>query len=147
MPNILQQLPRAGLIRRLAAAAYDLLLLTAMLFVIGMITVAFNQGKEFNISYSIPLFGLLFFGFFWTKGGQTLGMRAWRIALMTEQGERVNWKQSSIRYMAAGLSLVCGGMGFFWSWIDKDKRTWHDMLSKTYLVHTKEEHFKFDKKN
>ena len=36
---------------------------------------------------------LLFFGIFWQRAGQTLGMQAWRIKLVTDSGDPPTWRQ------------------------------------------------------
>jgi uncharacterized RDD family membrane protein YckC len=76
----------------------------------------------------------VFFGWFWTHGGQTLGMRAWRLKLLDSSGNPVTWRQSLIRYGAAWLSLLALGLGYIWVWIDPQGLSWHDRLSGTRLV-------------
>ncbi|TNF33915.1 MAG: RDD family protein [Gammaproteobacteria bacterium] len=76
----------------------------------------------------------LFFGWFWTHGGQTLGMKTWRLLLQTSDGHNLNWSQAGLRFVAAILSWIVLGLGFIWSLIDKDKRTWHDIISATVLI-------------
>ncbi|MDR1075049.1 MAG: RDD family protein [Xanthomonadaceae bacterium] len=70
----------------------------------------------------------------WRRGGQTLGMRPWRLHLCDADGRvparNALWK----RYAAATLSLLLGGLGFWWAWIDRDRLTWHDRLSGTRLI-------------
>ncbi len=129
---------RPGLLRRLAAVIYDLFLLIALLFVATAVILPLNHGEAFT-DYPIvyPLFLLtlsfLFYGWFWTHGGQTLGLRAWHLNVLTENQKNINWYQALLRFLAAILSWLFLGLGFFWSLIDKDKRCWHDYLSKTAL--------------
>jgi uncharacterized RDD family membrane protein YckC len=80
------------------------------------------------------LIAFAFFGWFWVHGGQTLGMRAWRLRLVSADGGPVSWKQAAIRFAAALLSWSCLGLGFFWALIDREKRAWHDRLSGTRLI-------------
>jgi uncharacterized RDD family membrane protein YckC len=74
-------------------------------------------------------------GWFWVHGGQTLGMRAWRLRLVsaTNNGP-VSWQQALKRFAAALLSWCCLGAGFLWALFDREKRTWHDRLSGTRLI-------------
>ncbi|MDB6162853.1 MAG: hypothetical protein JWL98_285, partial [Xanthomonadaceae bacterium] len=37
------------------------------------------------------------------------------------------------RYAIGTVSLVLGGAGFWWAWIDRDGLTWHDRLSRTQI--------------
>ncbi len=118
---------------------YDGLLLFAVLFAATLIILPFNHGQAFapdNALYSVYLLvvSFFYFGWFWTHGGQTLGMRAWGVRLLGGRAVRVSWRESLIRYLAALVSLVPFGLGFFWAGIDHEKRAWHDHLSGTRLV-------------
>jgi uncharacterized RDD family membrane protein YckC len=81
--------------------------------------------------FAAPAF---FFAWFWTHGGQTLGMRAWRLKLLDRSGAVVTWRQSLVRYAGAWLSLLAFGLGYLWVWIDRDGLAWHDRLSNTRIV-------------
>ncbi len=71
----------------------------------------------------------------WRRGGQTLGMRPWRIALTgQDQWNRPGWRALWLRYAVGTLSLLCGGLGFCWAWFDRDRLTWHDRASGTRIV-------------
>jgi len=132
--------PGASLIKRLLAMFYDLLLLTAVLLVVASIPVALNGGKAYFhplISLVYLLVAYLFFAWFWMHGGQTLGMRAWKLKVLSDNGANLDWKQSAIRFAAAGLSLIPVGMGYLWILFDADNLSWHDKLSKSRIVSTK----------
>jgi len=125
--------------RRLAAIAYDLLLLIAILFVATIPLLIINRGH--SIAAGDPVYTLyltivifLFYGWFWTHGGQTLGMRAWRVKVQTRDGRTLSWGQSFVRLTAATISWLVLGLGFVWSLFDKDKLTWHDRISETELI-------------
>lgn len=130
--------------RRLAAILYDTVLVIAVCiagFAIVYIPMAQISGST-DIGGN-PLFtlylGLLAVSFhlwFWTHGGQTLGMRAWRIRVINDQGEAPSLQQALLRYAVACLSLAAFGIGFLWSLFDEQGRTWHDILSGTRLVLT-----------
>ena len=49
-------------------------------------------------------------------------------------GESLSIKQSCIRYASYYLSILPLGLGYFWILINKDKRTWHDLLSGSAVV-------------
>lgn len=70
----------------------------------------------------------------WRRGGQTLGMRPWRLQVLDLAGNvpatRALWR----RYAVASVSLLLGGLGFWWAWIDRDRLTWHDRASGTRLA-------------
>lgn len=130
-----------GLVRRLAAIFYDSWLL-AGLWLLGAAVDTFVQAglgtsdAPFRLPLQIYLLAcpFIFFGWFWTHGGQTLGMRAWRLKLLDQAGEPVNWRQSLVRVAAAHLSLFALFAGYLWMLLDRDRLTWHDRLSRTRLV-------------
>ena len=140
-PDFDQAVP-AGIMRRLAAMLYDTVLVCALVVVafaalylplaIGFgITETKNQPLWF-IYMLLIVMG--FYVWFWTHGGQTLGMRAWRIRLFSKDGGGVSYGQAAIRFLVAILSLGALGLGFIWSLFDEKKRTWHDIASGTQMV-------------
>jgi uncharacterized RDD family membrane protein YckC len=73
---------------------------------------------------------VIFFSYFWTKSGQTIGMRAWRLRVQTNDGNLISWSQSVIRCMGALL-----GLGNLVVLVDfKNKKALQDYLSKTEVV-------------
>ena len=70
----------------------------------------------------------------WRGGGQTLGMRPWRLHLQAANGDAPGHKALWLRYTVGSLSLLACGLGFWWAWIDRDRLTWHDRASGTRLV-------------
>lgn len=127
-----------GFLRRLAAILYDLLLLIAVLFVATALLLPLNKGEAFTVQqFFYPLYLLtisfLFYAWFWTHGGQTLGLRAWKIKVLTFDQKPISWKQALLRFVTAILSWGIFGLGFLWILIDKDHRSWYDNLSKTAL--------------
>ena len=71
---------------------------------------------------------------FWTRAGQTIGMRAWRLHLVSVDGVPVSQRQAWLRFGMAIISLLALGIGFLWSLFDRDRRCWHDMVSGTRLI-------------
>lgn len=112
--------PRAGLPRRLAAIVYDGLLLIGVLVgatalalglvvaVIGGAAFQANNPLAGNPFFQTYLFLVCFFfyGGFWTHGGQTLGMRAWRLRLQRRDGQGIGWWQALLRFLVGGLWLA-----------------------------------------
>jgi uncharacterized RDD family membrane protein YckC len=142
-----------GVFRRIAAIIYDVFLLFAVLFIATLIPAYFLSPESFVANpannsvvheLDIPLQGwiyrgyllmliIVFYGWFWRKSGQTLGMQAWRIKLENLNGDQPSWTQCVIRVLVASVSLAAGGLGFWWIWLDRDSRAWHDRASKTVL--------------
>ena len=129
----------AGLRRRLAAAAYDWVLLAGVIAIYGFAAVLLRGGVAVEpntpwFSAGLVAIPAVFFGWFWTHGGQTLGMLAWRIEVVTVGGGPLRWRHALIRFFAAALSLLPAGLGFLWSIPDREHATWHDRLSGTRTV-------------
>lgn len=128
-----------GLLRRLAAMLYDgLLLLALMVVATSLITLPLGMPRgSGRVLFQIFLFELIplaFFTGFWTWGGQTLGMRAWRLRLVREDGQPPVWSDALKRHLAAILSWLVFGLGFLWILVDPQRLAWHDRLSHTRLV-------------
>ncbi|QNP41395.1 RDD family protein [Lysobacter solisilvae (ex Woo and Kim 2020)] len=70
----------------------------------------------------------------WRRGGQTLGMRPWRIRVVTADGSAASWSTLWARYAVGTLSLLLAGSGFWWAWLDRERRTWHDRASGMRVV-------------
>ncbi|WP_262964481.1 RDD family protein [Methylobacter psychrophilus] len=128
-----------GFLRRLAALIYDLFLLIALLFLATALLLPFTTGEAVSaqqlLIYRIYLLVISFFfyGWFWTHGGQTLGLRAWKIKVLTLDQKTINWYQALLRFTTAIVSWGFFGLGFLWILLDKDQRSWYDHLSKTAL--------------
>ncbi len=129
-------------LRRLLAILYDSLLLACVILVATLLFywVAgdnFSHDPILRIVYQsyLLILSYLFFGWFWTHGGQTLGMRAWRLRLLQQTDlQPITWKQALVRYLGATLSWLALGLGFLWVLLDRQNRAWHDRLSSTVLV-------------
>jgi len=135
---------KSSLPRRLAAMFYDAWLVAA-LWLIGSTADAFirmklggapGEGQHWLLQIYLSLAPMVFYVGFWTHGGQTLGMRAWRIRVVNDQGSAISLPQAVSRYLFAILSLIPLGLGFIWAAFDRDSAAWHDRLSHTWLVVT-----------
>lgn len=136
-----------ALLRRIGALAYDLMTVAALIFIAGaavVVPVGMIWGSETLIGdhllfrlYLAAVF-LGFFGGFWTHGGQTLGLRAWKLRLVRADGGPVGWKQAAARMAAAIPSVGLLGLGYLWILVDRDGLAWHDRLSGTHIVSSRE---------
>ncbi len=130
----------ATFLRRLGAMLYDGLLLSALLMVAALpVVLIAGANSEFfkSPAYTLYLYviSFLFFGWFWTHGGQTLGMRSWKLQVTCDDGFTLGWDNALIRFLGATLSLCVFGIGFFWILLDSEKLAWHDRLSRTHVLH------------
>jgi len=129
----------ASLFVRLAALLYDALLLLAVLFVATALLLPLTGGQAMqphNPFYSTYLLfiSFFFFGWFWMHGGQTLGMRAWRLQLRRLDGRPLTWWHVLLRFLTAIPSWALVGLGYWWMLVDRRRLTWHDRLSETCVV-------------
>ncbi len=116
-------------------------MLSAVLFAGTALVLPFTGGRAvapgsgWYQAYLVAL-SFLYFGWFWTHGGQTVGMRAWRLRLRVrgDGADPVLWRQALARFLAAGLSWAALGLGFAWALWDRERLTWHDRVSGTVLV-------------
>ena len=135
-----EQTPRpAGLLRRIAAAFYDALLLLAILFLAAALVMPLTAGEAVqpgNPLFTTYLFlvSFVFYAWFWTHGGQTLGMRAWRLRVQRRDGSPLTWSHALLRFMVGIPTWLLAGAGMLWMLVDKDRMSWHDRYSMTVVV-------------
>ena len=128
-----------GLPRRLLIMLYDGLVVIALWILAGAIALPFidegtRAGTHAGFSLYLLLVGYGYFAWCWQHGGMTLGMRAWRVRLVSDTGEPMNAWRSAGRLLGAFVSALPCGAGFVWSLFDDHRRTWHDRWSHSRLV-------------
>lgn len=134
---------------RLLALGYDLWPMLALWMVAGLgFTLVFTYMAGHEIHQNIRPFTVwawmlwltcwaltgLYATTSWHRGGQTLGMRPWRLRVVSADGSRPSWLALWVRYAVATVSLLLGGFGFWWAWVDRGRMTWHDRASGTRLL-------------
>jgi len=129
---------RPSVFRHIAIMVYDALLLLSVLLLASLLAVAANsgqaisEGNPFFIAYLLAV-SCFFYGWFWTHGGQTLGMRAWKVHLISQQQHDISWQQAIIRFTVGIIAWIPLGMGYWWQWLGEDKNTWLDSYSASRL--------------
>lgn len=116
---------------RVVAIVYDGMLILALLFLVGTVLtvigtlMTMQTGTQSSEAQSLPtwyqnfimtpsfvLTLVAFYGLFWRRGGQTLGMQTWRLKTVNNTGHLLTWGQSFKRILAACLiPLLCGIIG------------------------------------
>jgi uncharacterized RDD family membrane protein YckC len=124
---------------RIAAMVYELLLVTAVLFVAALPFLYLVGNAEtgwLRHLFQIYLLGVLFayFSAFWLRSGQTLAMKTWRIRLVNPDGARLTLRQAALRFLVALPGLLLAGIGFWWALFDRDRQFLHDRIVGTRLV-------------
>ncbi len=157
---------RIGLIKRLVVMIYDGLLLLGVLFftsflwmfILNLVApdslyidssqldsnkLAYFTQTGKTIAFSLVALNILavsffFYGWFWTHGGQTLGMRAWNLYLTKPDGKFIGWRLAFKRYVFALLSWAVCGLGFLWVLFHPKRMAWHDVLTQTQIIYHKQ---------
>jgi uncharacterized RDD family membrane protein YckC len=123
----------------MAIIVYDFVIVISLLMLATLLAMLAGFGGRTAMkdpAYTIYLLSIWFFylAWCWHKGGMTVGMRAWRVKIEDESGNRPGWGKSTIRFLASLLSAAAVGIGFAWALFDSRKRTWHDILSGSRLI-------------
>ena len=97
-----------GLARRLAAFVYEGVLLFGVLMIAGFLYSLITQQRhalQGRTGMMLFLFGVLglYFTWFWSRGGQTVAMKAWHIRLLSADGAPVSRLRAGARYLLAWL--------------------------------------------
>lgn len=122
------------LVRRLFSMLYEGLVMFGVLFAAIMVFMLFRDpavpgAKPFFQAYLLlVLTG--YFTWFWTHGGQTVAMRAWRFRLERRDGQPLRFPQACLRFALTWLSVL----SILWAFVDRDKQFLHDRLAGTRLV-------------
>lgn len=125
-------------LRRIAVITYDIILLISVLFLATLILIPFQPDGAFQpntLLYSLYLLivSFLFYGWFWTHGGQTLGLQTWKLRVIGNNKQPITWLQAMVRFATALFSWGFAGIGFFWIIFNDKNLTWHDIASKSHV--------------
>ena len=132
--------PRApAFARRVASGVYELLVLFAIVVLatfpfLAIVGEATQGGPRHALQAWYAIVIGAYFLWFWTRGGQTLPMKVWRLRLVRQDGARVEWPRALHRYVLSLLGFAAGGLGFFWALWDPYGPFLHDRLAGTALV-------------
>jgi uncharacterized RDD family membrane protein YckC len=148
--------------RRLLALVYDLLIVVAIVMVVGLLCQLATGGQLIRTGghavvppWYRPLQGLVVSAYFissWLFGGQTVGMRPWRIRLTRRDGGSLTLQQAILRLLVAAapmlalmLAPMLGLRATLWTvllvwaaWFavalfDPRRRALHDIVTATEL--------------
>ena len=153
--------PTAPLKNRLLCMVYEAMLLFGVVFIAGWLfstllqqrhALALRHGQQ--VWQFIVLGG--YFVWFWTRGGQTLAMKTWRVRVVTRDGLALRWPRALLRYLLAWLWFLPGLALAWWmevqgsmllllpmlsaalwaltSLLDPDRQFLHDRIAGTRLV-------------
>ena len=132
----------ATLALRLLAGLYDALPVLALWFVAVLLALALTGGTldvhrlphKLLVQALLLAFTAAYFVVSWRRGGQTIGMRAWRLRVVRADGTPLDTRQAIVRFLVSVISLAAVGLGFWWALFDAQNRTWHDLAAGTVMV-------------
>ncbi len=156
--------PAPSLPRRLACFMYEGVLLFGVLMISAYLYSSLTQqrhalhGKSGLQAFLFVVLGI-YFVWFWSRGGQTVAMKAWHIRLVDTQGTAVTQLRAMARYLLAWAWFVPGLVALYLSggaasagamfgvltlgvlgfaalaYLRPDRQFWHDVACGTRLVH------------
>jgi uncharacterized RDD family membrane protein YckC len=133
----------AGFGRRFAALIYDGFLLIALLMPYTWVVVLIHGGAVTEASGRLSWWAFragalaimaAYYVLNWTRSGQTLGMRAWRLRTLTDSGKRLQVGQAVVRFCWGLAAWLPFGLGVLWLYADPEHLALHDRLSRTRVV-------------
>lgn len=102
--------------RRLVALVYDLLIVLAIVMVVGLLCQLATGGRLIATGAHavVPLWyqalqGVVVAAYFiasWRRGGQTIGMRPWRIRVCRVDGGTISLQQAVVRVLTAAAPML-----------------------------------------
>jgi len=138
---------------RLVAYIFDGIIigiLVSVIAIIGAIVIALGATYEGNriVSVSTPaavigsiilfvsiLVGILYFPYFWSHGGRTLGMRPFNLRVVRDSdGGAIGWGTAFLRLIGLWVAGLVFYLGYIWIFIDKRRRGWQDLIAGTVMI-------------
>ena len=129
----------AGLHWRLFALVYDLFPLFTIWMLVSLSVYLLNGAERVSsdslLAWVQSALQVLATGTYavlsWRRGGQTLGMRPWRIKVVDAQGQPAPVGRLWLRFGVACLTSV---IGLLWCLVDRERRGLHDLAAGTLIV-------------
>lgn len=131
-------MPVTPIWKHFAALLYDIFPLIGVFLATSLLVLILRGGTPVE-RYSPWFIGILLFefGFYyiysWKVGGQTLGMRAWKMKVfpIDPQQNNLSWAQATVRLFVGMISTLLVGAGLFWKLFSKNKHSWMDIISRS----------------
>ena len=156
------RLATPSLLRRLAAFIYEGMLLFAVAMLATYLYSALTQQRhalQGQAGLQAFLFVVLavYFVWFWSRGGQTVAMRAWHLRLVTTDGGAISQGRAMLRYLASWIwftpawltawladmhsplqisALMAAGVVVYalLTFLNPQRQFWHDALCGTRIT-------------
>jgi uncharacterized RDD family membrane protein YckC len=133
---------KTNVLKHIAAFVYDVFPVIGILIVTSGITLILRTGDEVQAHtwwFQVFIFCeiALYYIYFWKVGGQTIGMKAWKIHIKpnNENQQHLSWKQASTRFLVGIFSTALLGLGLFWKFFSKEDKSWMDLSSDSHTTY------------
>ncbi|MFN2107660.1 MAG: RDD family protein [Candidatus Promineifilaceae bacterium] len=147
----MEQVENARFGTRLIAWLIDMAALAILSFVLtllfaGVVTIGestdstilgfLTSASAFLLAAINLVLQFLYFGWLWSRNGQSFGMIAMKIRVNRPDGHTLAsfWRaglRGSVGYWISGLIF---GIGYLWALIDANNQAWHDKIFDTRVV-------------
>lgn len=137
----------AGYAQRLLAYIVDAVILGVVVVVLSFVLFAIVAGAASSDSDGLAAAGvvvwlililvvsLAYFPYFWARGGQTPGMRMFRLRVVRDvDGGPISGTAAVLRLFGYWVNQVVFYIGFIWIFVDKRRRGWHDLIAGTVVI-------------
>ena len=134
----------AGFFKRVFSLIYDSLAVIGIMLSLSLLLVLVNGGSTEENKFAsliqfliITFSGPCFYTYFWlTNNGQTLGMQAWKIQLISNNNG-LSVKDCLYRCFISIISFLIFGIGYFLILFRKDNKSLADLLTNTQIIDLK----------
>ncbi len=134
----------AGFFKRVFSLIYDSLAVIGIMLSLSLLLVLINGGSTEENKFAsliqfliISFSGPCFYTYFWlSNNGQTLGMQAWKIQLISNNNG-LSVKDCLYRCFISVISFLIFGIGYFLILFRKDNKSLSDLLTKTQIIDLK----------
>ena len=124
---------------RLLALMYDLLPMIPLLMITSAVFLWANGGRTVERTPLLAAVEFLtmwllvgaYFVLSWGRGGQTMGMRPWRLRVLAADGKPASWRALWLRYAVACVTPV---FGMLWTRVESERRALYDLATGTAFV-------------
>ena len=130
------ELSKAGVGKRLLAFLVDAIILATVFFAIFLIFgSSLTIEGTFALCYFTSIFlSMIYFTYFYSTSGQTLGKKLFRIKVVSSDEENLYFATGIIRYIGYYISTLLALIGFLMVFFNQEKQGLHDKLAATYVV-------------
>jgi uncharacterized RDD family membrane protein YckC len=129
----------ASFVRRIFSLVYDSLAIVGIIFSFTLLLVFINGGVpesgslgDYSQLLITILSGPVFYSYFWiVNNGQTLGMQAWKIRLISKK--KLTIRICLLRCAFSTFSFLFLGIGYFYILFNKENRSLADIATNTKI--------------